>query len=99
MSSVTVNGRDYRLPGRPVVVVCADGCDPLYFERALADGAMPALPRLRGSGSYRLARSAMPSFTNPHHLSLVTGVPPSVPRVCGTSFYDPTRRGQVLTGH
>ena len=36
MDSVSVNGRSYRLPRRPVAVVCLDGCAPAYFEDALA---------------------------------------------------------------
>src|SRR5712691_5307593 len=35
---LTVNGRTYRRPTRPTVVVCVDGCEPLYVERAAAAG-------------------------------------------------------------
>ena len=41
--SVAVNGRVLRLPGQPVVVVCADGCDPAYLAAARDAGAIPAL--------------------------------------------------------
>ncbi len=74
--TVSVNGRAYHLPDRPVVVVCIDGCEPLYLELALAAGVMPALARIREQGFYRLARCVIPSFTNPNNLSIVTGCRP-----------------------
>src|SRR5439155_7586299 len=39
--SVTVNGRRYRRPTRPLVVVCVDGCEPSYLDDAIAAGVMP----------------------------------------------------------
>src|SRR3954451_23588153 len=76
-ATLSVNGRTYCFPTGPVVVVCIDGCAPRYLETAQAAGVMPALDRIQKQGCYRLARSAMPSFTNPNNLSIVTGVPPS----------------------
>jgi phosphonoacetate hydrolase len=35
---ITVNGRDYRSPDRPVVAVCIDGSEPAYIEQAIAAG-------------------------------------------------------------
>ena len=32
--AVTVNGRAYRLPAEPCLVVCLDGVDPSYLEDA-----------------------------------------------------------------
>ena len=32
---VSVNGRDYRFPKTPTVVVCIDGSEPGYIERAI----------------------------------------------------------------
>ena len=39
--NVTVNGRSYRWPSRPVVAVCVDGSEPDYIEKAMAAGRMP----------------------------------------------------------
>ena len=39
--SLTVNGRDYRWPERPVVVVCIDGCEPDYINQAIEAGVAP----------------------------------------------------------
>jgi phosphonoacetate hydrolase len=95
-ATVSVNGRGYRAPDRPVVVVCIDGSEPEYFERALAERAMPALARFRQGGVYRLARAVMPSFTNPNNLSIVTGAPPSVHGISGNYFYDPATGQEVM---
>ena len=43
---LTVNGRTYDWPRRPLVVVCVDGCEPDYLTQAIAAGAMPWLGRL-----------------------------------------------------
>ena len=95
-SSISVNGRAYRLPSRPAIVVCIDGCEPAYLEEALAAGVMPALERFRRTGTHRLARSALPSFTNPNNLSIVTGVPPAVHGICGNYFYDVAGDREVM---
>lgn len=94
--TLSVNTRNYRLPTRPVVVVCIDGCAPRYLETALDAGALPAIARFQKQGCYRLARCAMPSFTNPNNLSIVTGVPPAVHGICGNYFYDAARGQEVM---
>ena len=38
---VTVNGRTYRLPKQPTVVVCIDGSEPGYIEAAVDAGRAP----------------------------------------------------------
>ena len=94
---VTVNGRTYRRPERrPVVVVCIDGCEPQYFERAIEAGAMPWLARVRATGTYRVVECVIPSFTNPNNLSIVTGAPPSVHGISGNYFYDPDTGAEVM---
>jgi phosphonoacetate hydrolase len=95
-SVVTVNGRRYRWPERPLVVLCIDGCEPDYITRAIDAGAMPwTAARLQG-GTYRIADSVIPSFTNPNNLSIVTGVPPSVHGISGNYFYDPEADVEVM---
>ena len=94
--SVRVNGRDYRWPGQPLVVVCVDGSEPAYHEQAIAAGAMPWLAGAIDSGASRLADCVVPSFTNPNNLSIVTGVPPSVHGICGNYFLDPDSGEEVM---
>jgi phosphonoacetate hydrolase len=83
---LTVNQRTYRIPEKPVVFVCMDGTAPEYLEAARAE--MPNLERIRRRGTSGIARSVIPSFTNPNNLSLVTGVPPSVHGISGNFYYD-----------
>ena len=86
---VIVNGRSYAAPEVPVVVICLDGCEPDYLATAQADGLMPTLSRIRRLGTDHAARSAIPSFTNPNNVSIVTGVPPAVHGICGNFLLDP----------
>ena len=95
-TSVSVNGRQYRAPNRPAVVVCIDGSEPEYFERGLADGTTPAIARFRRDGVYRVARCVVPSFTNPNNLSIVTGASPAVHGISGNYFYDPATGQEVM---
>ncbi|MDX1513494.1 MAG: phosphonoacetate hydrolase [Gammaproteobacteria bacterium] len=104
MSEIQVNGRAYRWPGRPLVVVCIDGSEPKYdgsdgggyIERAMAAGCMPYMQKVFEAGTVRLADCVVPSFTNPNNLSIVTGAPPSVHGICGNFFYDPDRGEEVM---
>lgn len=92
-----VNGRAYQMPDRPAVVICLDGCEPAYIDAALATGAMPALAGMLATGGSRhIARSAMPSFTNPNNLSIACGVPPSVHGICGNFFLNPDTGESVM---
>ncbi|MFJ9413249.1 phosphonoacetate hydrolase [Streptomyces sp. NPDC101227] len=91
-----VNGRDYAWPARPVVVVCIDGSEDAYHERAVADGRMPFLEGMLRRGSDLRADCTMPSFTNPNNLSIATGAPPSVHGICGNYFYDPDTDSEVM---
>jgi phosphonoacetate hydrolase len=87
-SAVTVNGRSYRVPGGPVVVVCVDGCEPEYVTRAVEAGAAPWLGDVVATGTSLVVDAVVPTFTNPNNLSIVTGAPPSVHGICGNYFYD-----------
>jgi phosphonoacetate hydrolase len=88
MANVEVNGRRYRLPERPTVVVCFDGCDPAYIRRGLADGILPTIAGLRETGFVGEALAVVPTFTNPNNASIVTGVPPAVHAISGNYYLD-----------
>ncbi|HMA32751.1 MAG TPA: phosphonoacetate hydrolase [Casimicrobiaceae bacterium] len=96
MKSLTVNGRSYRWPGRPVVVVCVDGCEPDYLNQAITAGLAPWMASLEGRGTCLTAESVVPSFTNPNNLSIVTGTPPSVHGIAGNYFYDTEAQAEVM---
>ncbi len=95
-AEVSVNGRQYRLPSAPLVVVCVDGSEPGYIECAAEAGLAPTLARMLAQGTSRLAECVVPSFTNPNNLSIVTGVPPSVHGICGNYFYDRDADAEVM---
>ena len=95
-SSITLNGRTYRWPERPVVVVCVDGCEPDYVDRAVRAGAAPWFGEVAAGGTSRLADAVVPTFTNPNNLSIVTGVPPAVHGICGNYFYDREAGAEVM---
>ena len=92
----SVNERIYPFPGVPAVVVCMDGCEPEYLERAIAAGAMPAVERMMAEGTFAIAQSAIPSFTNPNNLSIATGSPPAVHGISGNFFLDPDTGEEVM---
>ncbi len=87
-ADVHVNGRRYRWPKAPTVVVCIDGSEPGYIERAIEQGLAPNLDRLMRTGANLLAKSVIPSFTNPNNISIITGAPPAVHGIAGNYFYD-----------
>ena len=93
---IEVNGRSYRLPTQPSVVVCVDGCEPDYIAQAVADGHMPWMKSVLARGAAVIADCAMPSFTNPNNISIVTGVPPSVHGICGNYLYDMANNAEVM---
>lgn len=96
MSRIEVNGRSYRLPERPVVVVCVDGCEPDYITQAVAGGHMPWMKQVLARGSSVIADCVVPSFTNPNNLSIVTGAPPAVHGICGNFLYDTEAGVEVM---
>jgi phosphonoacetate hydrolase len=96
MRVVDVNGRRYRMPTQPVVVVCVDGCEPDYLAQAVAAGAMPYLKRVLAQGTAVVADCVVPTFTNPNNLSIVTGAPPSVHGICGNYLWDPQTNTEVM---
>ncbi len=95
-ATLSLNGRSYKAPSRPTVVICADGCDPAYIARGLADGILPRIARLREEGFLGTAEAVMPSFTNPNNLSIVTGAPPSVHGISGNYHLDRASGAEVM---
>src|SRR3989441_2831523 len=93
---IEVNGRRYALPRAPVVVVCVDGCESDYLDRAVEGGAMPWFGSARAGGPSLVGDCVMPSFTNPNNLSIVTGAPPSVHGISGNYFWDPQAGVEVM---
>jgi phosphonoacetate hydrolase len=93
---ITVNGKTYAWPTRPLVVVCIDGSEPDYMTRAMAAGAMPWLTQALPTGTSLIGECVVPSFTNPNNLSIVTGAPPSVHGICGNYLFDRESGKEVM---
>lgn len=96
LRTVEANGRLYRIPATPTVVVCLDGSEPGYIEAAVAAGVAPNFGRLLREGTSTTALSAMPSFTNPNNISIITGRPPVVHGIAGNYFYDRAAGEEVM---
>jgi phosphonoacetate hydrolase len=86
--TIELNGRRYRKPYRPTVVICVDGCDPEYIEHGIPEGVFATIGSFRRDGYLGTADAAMPTFTNPNNVSIVTGAPPSVHGIAGNYCLD-----------
>ncbi|KAF2492257.1 Phosphonoacetate hydrolase, partial [Lophium mytilinum] len=85
---VTLHSRSYLVPRRPTVVICVDGFDPSYLQKGIEDGIIPTFSSFAHNGFHETAKVAMPSFTNPNNVSIITGVPPAIHGIAGNYFLD-----------
>jgi phosphonoacetate hydrolase len=95
--TIDINGRSYRWPRQPLVVVCMDGSEPGYVEAAVATGKAPFFERILAEGTNRLADCVVPSFTNPNNISIVTGVAPAIHGIGANFFFDRESGEDVMT--
>ena len=93
---ITVNGKNYAWPKSPVVVILIDGGDPAYVDAGLAQGLLPNFKKLMTEGFVSVAVGAMPSFTNPNNVSVITGVPHSVHGISGNFFLNPATGQEAM---
>ena len=93
---LSVNGREYRPPAAPLVVICIDGCEDDYLATSIAHGCMPTVEAMAASGYRGMARAALPSFTNVNNAAIASGVPPSVTGIAGNFFLDPESGEEVM---
>ena len=96
MKTLSINGRNYQWPTKPLVVICCDGSEPEYMESAMRDGLMPNLRRVVAQGENLLGLSAMPSFTNPNNMSIATGRTPDVHGIGGNYLIDPATGQETM---
>jgi phosphonoacetate hydrolase len=93
---VEVNGRTYRAPRRPTVVIVVDGFDPAYLEHGIAAGALPTMTSFEKQGFVGIADCSMPSTTNTNNTSIVTGVPPAVHGINGNYYLDSETGKEIM---
>ncbi|OQV03416.1 hypothetical protein CLAIMM_08464 [Cladophialophora immunda] len=91
-----LHGRKYKLPERPTVVICVDGFDPEYLEQGISDGNTPNMAKFVQSGFATTAKCAMPAFTNPNNVSIITGAPTALHGISGNFFLDRTTRKEEM---
>jgi phosphonoacetate hydrolase len=96
VTAVEVNGRNYRLPTRPTVVIVVDGFDPAYLEHGFANGTLPRMKSFTMDGFVGVADCSMPSTTNTNNTSIVTGVPPAVHGINGNYYLDSETGKEIM---
>ena len=77
-------------------MVLIDGGDPAYVNVALAAERLPHFRAFMNDGFVSVALGAMPSFTNPNNVSVITGVPPSVHGISGNFFLNPATGQETM---
>ena len=98
-SIIRVNDRVYRWPDRPLVVLCLDGSSFDYLREAVAAGVAPYMAALLTRRLLRMVDAAMPTFTNPNNISIVTGVPPARHGICGNFFLNRDTAQVAMMNH
>ena len=90
------NGRRYKIPDTPVVVICFDGCDPRYISHGLKSDLFPNISQIVSKGFYGIADAVMPTFTNPNNMSIVAGAPPKVHGISGNYYLDKASGKEIM---
>ena len=78
------------------IVICLDGSQKEYLDEASKSNLTPNFDKIIQKGEYLIAHSAIPSFTNPNNISIVTGQPSSIHGICGNFFYTPSTGEEVM---
>ena len=95
--TITINNREYpKNTKKTSIVICLDGSQKEYFDEASKSNLTPNLDKIIQKGEYLIAHSAIPSFTNPNNISIVTGQPSSIHGICGNFFYTPSTGEEVM---
>ena len=62
----------------------------------MEDGIIPNIASIVGKGFHATAQAAMPTFTNPNNVSIITGVPTSIHGIAGNFYLDPETRKEHM---
>jgi len=74
-----------------VIILLADGARPDVLGRAMDDGTLPALARLRAEGSLSNVTTVFPSVTGPAYTPFLMGRYPGPVGLPGLRWFDRTR--------
>ena len=96
-NTLSINNREYpSILNQTSIVICLDGSQKEYIDEASKLNLTPNLDDIIQKGENLMAHSAIPSFTNPNNISIVTGQPSSVHVICGNFFYTPETGKEVM---
>jgi hypothetical protein len=79
-----------------VIILIADGARPDTLARAMDDGSLPALARMRAEGSMATVTTAFPSVTGPAYAPFLMGRYPGPLGLPGLRWFD--RSGEAARG-
>ena len=74
-----------------LIILLADGARPDVLGRAMDEGTLPALARLRAEGSFSTITTAFPSVTGPAYAPFLMGRYPGPVGLPGLRWFDRTR--------
>ena len=83
----------------PVIVIVADGARPDTLDRAIRNGAVPALRAMKNEGSLNTITTVFPSVTGPAYVPFVMGKYPGPVGLPGLRWYDRERMTCRLPGN
>ena len=96
-NTLSIYNREYpSILNQTSIVICLDGSQKEYIDEASKLNLTPNLDDIIQKGENLMAHSAIPSFTNPNNISIVTGQPSSVHGICGNFFYTPETGKEVM---
>ena len=96
---ISVNGKSYKWPSKPAIIICLDGSEPGpkgYIDTAIRMGLMPFMKSMISKSTYEVGKCAMQSFTNVNNMSIVTGTTPDIHGICGNFFFNPEEGKETL---
>jgi predicted AlkP superfamily phosphohydrolase/phosphomutase len=77
--------------GRKVLVIGADGMDPIRVEKLMAEGRLPNLARLRSEGGFRPLTTSIPPQSPVAWSNFITGAGPGVHGIFDFIHRDPQK--------
>lgn len=96
LPTISVHSRTYNVPIKTTVVARVDVFDPEYLDQGIKDGILPTFQSFLTHGYAGHGKSAMPSFTNPNNLSIITGAPTRKHGIGGNYVYDKATRAEEM---
>jgi predicted AlkP superfamily phosphohydrolase/phosphomutase len=80
--------------GKKVVIIGADGMDPIRVERLMAQGRLPNLAKLREEGGFRRLTTSIPPQSAVAWSNFITGAGPGVHGIFDFIHRDPEKQAE-----